>query len=148
MKTPVIVAFGGGTNSAAMLIEMQRRQVIPDLILFADTGGELPETYEFVKVFSRWLQDKGMPKIELVKYKRETLEENCIRSKMLPSLAYGFKSCSQKFKIQPQPPTAPITLASNSKSSTNKSSKLLILYASFHNFFRHKQTRISLKPTK
>ena len=97
MKTPVIVAFGGGTNSAAMLIEMQRRQVIPDLILFADTGGELPETYEFVKVFSRWLQDKGMPKIELVKYKRETLEENCIRSKMLPSLAYGFKSCSQKF---------------------------------------------------
>ena len=102
MKTPVIVAFGGGTNSAAMLIEMQRRKVIPDLILFADTGGGLPETYEFVKVFSSWLQDKGMPKIELVKYKRETLEENCIRSKMLPSLAYGFKSCSQKFKIQPQ----------------------------------------------
>lgn len=102
MKTPCVVAFGGGTNSAAMLIEMQRRGVIPDLILFADTGGELPETYDFVKTFSDWLASNSMPKIEWVKYKRETLEENCIRQKMLPSLAYGFKTCSQKYKIQPQ----------------------------------------------
>ena len=102
MKTPCVVAFGGGTNSAAMLIEMQARGVVPDLILFADTGGELPETYQFVKTFSDWLESKAMPKIEWVKYKRETLEENCIRQKMLPSLAYGFKTCSQKYKIQPQ----------------------------------------------
>ena len=102
MKTPCVVAFGGGTNSAAMLIEMQKRSVIPDLILFADTGGELPETYDFVRAFSNWLVSNNMPKIEWVKYKKETLEENCIREKMLPSLAYGFKGCSQKYKIQPQ----------------------------------------------
>jgi len=35
----LIVAYGAGTNSTAMLIEMQKRNVIPDLILFADTGG-------------------------------------------------------------------------------------------------------------
>ncbi len=74
MKTPVIVAFGGGTNSAAMLIEMQKREVIPDLILFADTGGELPETYKFVDLFSRWLVERKMPEIQTVKYKKETLE--------------------------------------------------------------------------
>ena len=102
MKTPCIVAFGGGTNSAAMLIEMQKRSVIPDLILFADTGGELPETYKFVTEFSKWLEARKMPKIEWVKYKKETLEENCLRVKMLPSLAYGFKGCSHKYKIEPQ----------------------------------------------
>ena len=32
----------------------------------------------------------------------ETLEENCLRVNMLPSIAYGFKSCSGKYKIQPQ----------------------------------------------
>lgn len=102
MKTPCVVAFGGGTNSAAMLIEMRKRSVIPDLILFADTGGELPETYDFIDKFSEWLTKNKMPKVEIVKYERETLEENCIRKNMLPSLAYGLKSCSQKYKIQPQ----------------------------------------------
>jgi hypothetical protein len=102
MKTPCVVAFGGGTNSAAMLIEMRKRSVIPDLILFADTGGELPETYDFIDKFSGWLAKNKMPKVEIVKYERETLEENCIRKNMLPSLAYGLKSCSQKYKIQPQ----------------------------------------------
>jgi len=102
MKTPVVVAFGGGTNSAAMLIEMQRRDVIPDLILFADTGGELPETYDFIQKFSKWLVNHNMPEVVWVKYQKETLEENCIRENMLPSLAYGFKGCFQKYKIQPQ----------------------------------------------
>jgi hypothetical protein len=99
---PVVVSFGGGVNSAAMLIEMVRRKVVPDLIMFADTGGELPETYQFVKDFSVWLEQHGMPSVTWVRYERETLEANCIRQTMLPSLAYGFKGCSQKYKIQPQ----------------------------------------------
>jgi hypothetical protein len=101
-KTPCVVAFGGGTNSAAMLIEMSKRNVVPDLILFADTGGELPETYKFIENFSSWLEANKMPKVDVVRYQKETLEENCIRENMLPSLAYGFKGCSQKYKIQPQ----------------------------------------------
>lgn len=99
---PLVVSFGGGTNSAAMLIEMTRRKVVPDLITFADTGGELPETYTFVKEFSTWLVERGMPEVTWVRYEKETLEANCIRQTMLPSLAYGFKGCSQKYKIQPQ----------------------------------------------
>jgi len=99
---PVVVSFGGGVNSAAMLIEMVRRKVVPDLIMFADTGGELPDTYQFVKDFSVWLEGHGMPAVTWVRYERETLEANCIRQTMLPSLAYGFKGCSQKYKIQPQ----------------------------------------------
>jgi hypothetical protein len=104
----LIVAYGGGVNSSAFLIEFARRKIIPALILFSDTGGERPETYEFIQTFSQWLQDHGLPAIITVKkgfkkgYPEETLEQNCLRKKMLPSIAYGFKTCSEKFKIRAQ----------------------------------------------
>ena len=41
---PLVVAYGLGVNSTAMLGEFANRGVRPDLILFADTGGEKPET--------------------------------------------------------------------------------------------------------
>jgi hypothetical protein len=101
-KNAVVVAsFGGGTDSTAMLIGMWEKGEKVDLILFSDTGGEKPHTYKHIKRFSAWLVEHGMPEILSVRYERETLEENCIRVKGLPSIAYGHKICSQKFKIQP-----------------------------------------------
>lgn len=50
-----IVSFGGGTNSTAMIIGMYLHKIPIDLILFADTGGEQPHTYEFIRVFNAWL---------------------------------------------------------------------------------------------
>jgi len=100
--SPVVVSFGGGTNSAAMLIEMARREVIPDLILFADTGGELPATYQFVNDFSEWLGREGMPGIVTVSKDGPTLEEDCHNRQTLPSVAFGFKSCSDHYKLRPQ----------------------------------------------
>jgi hypothetical protein len=98
------VAYGGGTNSTALLIEMVRLKQPVDVILFADTGGERPETYQYVRIFSDWLVLNGYPPITVVKKggRQETLEENCLRLSMLPSLAYGFKGCSHKYKIEPQ----------------------------------------------
>lgn len=43
-----VVSFGGGTNSTAMIIGMYLHKIPIDLILFADTGGEQPHTYEFM----------------------------------------------------------------------------------------------------
>jgi len=37
---PVVVSYGGGTNSTALLVGMQERDLRPDLILFADPGGD------------------------------------------------------------------------------------------------------------
>ena len=34
--------------------------------------------------------------------RRQTLEQECLRSRSLPSIAYGHKKCSQKYKIAPQ----------------------------------------------
>lgn len=97
-----VASFGGGTDSTAMLIGMWQKKERVDLILFADTGGEKPHTYEHINLFSGWLVGHGMPEIKVVRYKRETLEENCLRIKSLPSIAYGHKKCSLKFKVQPQ----------------------------------------------
>ena len=98
------VSYGGGTNSTAMLVGFVERGIIPDVITFADTGGEKPPTYQYVAFFSKWLVDHGMPKITVVKYdgKYETLEDECLGSGTLPSLAYGYKKCSQKWKLYPQ----------------------------------------------
>lgn len=97
-----VASFGGGTDSTAMLIGMWEKGEKVDLILFADTGGEKPHTYEHIKRFSEWLVKNEMPEITVVRYKRETLEENCLRVNALTSIAYGYKKCSLKFKIQPQ----------------------------------------------
>jgi hypothetical protein len=107
MSKPHIVAFGGGVDSTAMVLGLYEAGRPIDLILFADTGGERPETYAHIQNFSNWLVSKGLPNITVVKRTRrdgslETLEEECHRRKNLPSVAYGFKSCSQKHKIAPQ----------------------------------------------
>lgn len=106
-KQFVAVSYGGGTNSTALLIAMWRIGFRPDIILFANTGGERPDTYDYVHMFSLWLQNKGFPPIHWVMTQNKlgqyyTLEQRCLANKMLPSLAYGYKACSEKHKQRPQ----------------------------------------------
>ena len=101
---PLMVAYGGGINSTAMLVGMAERGIIPDAILFADTGGERPETLAYVAMVSDWCVAHGMPAIVTVNgaKKYESLEAECLGSETLPSIAYGFKRCSLKWKVEPQ----------------------------------------------
>ncbi|MEI5998268.1 phosphoadenosine phosphosulfate reductase [Paraburkholderia bengalensis] len=102
--SPVVVAYGMGTNSVALLVGMHERGERPDLILSADTGGERPQTYEHRDMMDEWCKKVGFPPIVTIRKggRAETLEENCLRMSMLPSIAYGFKGCSLKFKREPQ----------------------------------------------
>lgn len=68
MKTPLVVSFGAGVNSTAMLCGFAERGIRPDAILFADTGGERPETYRFLDTMDVWLAQNGMPNIIRVRY--------------------------------------------------------------------------------
>ena len=102
-----VVGYGGGTDSTAMLIGLWRHHVPVDLILFADPGAEQPHTYAYLDTMSRWLENHGMPAITRVWYtekngQRLTLEQECLRSGTLPSIAYGYKKCSLKHKVAPQ----------------------------------------------
>ena len=102
---PLAVSFGGGVNSVAMLVGLAERELRPDLILFADTKSEFPETYDLVARASHWCVERGWPAIDIVaktfKGAHEGLEIECLRKLMLPGLAYGTRSCSIKHKGQP-----------------------------------------------
>ena len=97
----------GGSNSAALLVGLYNHHIPVDLITFADTGAEQPHTYQFIVTMNEWLAAHDMPQITVVENvdrygNRLTLEMECLRSHTLPSIAYGYKRCSQKHKIGPQ----------------------------------------------
>lgn len=100
----ILVSYGGGTNSTAMLIGFRNKGIIPDYIIFSDTGGEWPETYEHIEQMQSWCEDNDFPEITIVRYRDKNgnalvLEDECLKHKQLPSIAYGWKSCSQKYKM-------------------------------------------------
>ena len=106
-RQPLVVAYGLGVDSTAMLIGMKQLGLRPDLILFADTGNEKPDTYYYAPIFQQWLRDAGFPQFEVVRYEPkfadyDTLYGNCWQNETLPSLAFGRKSCSIKWKREPQ----------------------------------------------
>ena len=108
---PLVVNWGAGVDSTAVLVELTRRSITPDLVIFADTGSEKPETYQFVGTFDHWLTSHGMPGVTIVRRAKSkpsktgpgytTIEGNCLQNKTLPSLAFRRKSCSLKWKAEP-----------------------------------------------
>lgn len=106
-EIPLVIADGLGVNSTALLIQLSRSDVRPDLILFADTGSEKPETYAYLEIRRNWLRRVGFPDLIVVRRRGvrvpdQSLEDQCLRTGTLPSLAYGGKSCSLKWKVAPQ----------------------------------------------
>ncbi|MEN0095933.1 MAG: hypothetical protein AAGB30_11160 [Pedobacter sp.] len=106
-----MLAYGLGVDSTAVLVELEKRKVRPDAILFADVGNEKQETYEYLPIIQDWLKKVGFPPVTVVKYIPQnfknwppyySLGENCLTNGTLPSLAFGFKSCSLKWKVTPQ----------------------------------------------
>jgi len=96
------LVFGAGVNSVALAIEIVKRGLPLDHILFSDTLGEKPETYQYIDTFSTWLLANSAPPVtRLQPYRPEGLYGECIRLKRLPSIVYGFKSCSEKWKRRP-----------------------------------------------
>lgn len=104
----LVVCFGGGVDSTAMLVALHVARIVPDVITFADTGGEKPETLAHVDRMQAVLESWGFPRISVVRKatKADTgyadLEGNCTSNETLPSLAFGMKSCSIKWKQGPQ----------------------------------------------
>lgn len=103
----VIVSYGSGTNSTAMLVGLWERGERPDAITFSDTGGEKPHTYEHLQEVRAWCAKIGFPDIETLKGDMPqqlidgSLEAECLRLGALPSKAYGFSACSDKWKVEP-----------------------------------------------
>lgn len=100
---PLILNFGGGVDSSALACKLREAEIVPDLVIFSDTGNERPETYAWIAHFSQAMRSWGWPAVEIVRYAPVrapyfTLFENCIVNKTVPSLAFGAGGCSLKFK--------------------------------------------------
>jgi len=61
-STPQVLSYGGGTQSAALAL-MSASGLLPrlDLVVFADTQGELPETYQYIEYVRPILDRAGIP---------------------------------------------------------------------------------------
>jgi len=103
---PFMMSFGGGTNSMAMLIGIKKKRLRkPDWILMADPGAEMPHTYRYIDIAQKWLKENKFPPITMVKYMNpdySSLEDEITKKKTLPAKAFGFSTCSMKWKAQPQ----------------------------------------------
>lgn len=107
--SPIIVSWGKGTDSSAklvLLVAMKERGDLharPDCIMFADTGSEKPSTNEYS--LTEFLLAHGFPapvyisKAARGTSKHSSLGGQCLTTRQMPSLAYGGKSCSIKWKI-------------------------------------------------
>lgn len=101
-----VLNYGLGTNSTALAIEATRRGIIFDLVVAADTGDERQHSYRYSKLFSKWLVRGGQPPITWVKWIRKDgsfvpLSQFSLRTRTLPSKAYGLSGCTSKWKQQP-----------------------------------------------
>lgn len=92
------LSYGGGTQSTAMLLmclegELER----PDYVVFADTGSEMPHTYEVVEIMKERCKEAGL---EFVTVKaKKPLDEAYFAKGGLPVI--GIRSCTSKWKIEP-----------------------------------------------
>lgn len=107
-----MISFGAGVNSVAMTI-MLVESGWHGPIMFADTGGEHPETYCHLAYFEKeYLKPRGLEitqlspvtHTELYDDKRlgrlaNTLEEYCLKRGIIPLLAMRW--CSTQFKRAP-----------------------------------------------
>jgi hypothetical protein len=99
-----IWAYGGGLNSTAGVLGCIERGETVDLCIMSDTGGEKPETYAHLKKWKEFLAKHGIPFFLVTntfQQRPQTLESFCLRRNKMPAVAYGFKTCSTKFKIDP-----------------------------------------------
>jgi len=100
------VSFGAGVNSVAMVIVLAQEGWRGPLV-FADTGGERPDTYCYIRYFEdNYLKPNGMTVTWLhpgSEYHgpdaQVSLEEFCLRKGIIPLLAIRW--CSAKWKIEP-----------------------------------------------
>ncbi len=118
VRTPeapmIVVSYGGGVNSVAVLVELHRQGRVPTAIVMADPGSEHAATEHYRDVvLPPWLSRVGFPRVTVVSRaeegrlregvsRHESLEEECTRIAALPSIAYGWKKCSAKYKGESQ----------------------------------------------
>lgn len=106
LDRPLMVSIGMGVDAIAATIALVRLGVPIQLAIFADTGGERPETYAYIEIFDQWLRRNagiGLTIVRLVPVKSDydTLEQQLLKNGTIPPAALGPKTCSIRWKQEP-----------------------------------------------
>ena len=94
------LSFGGGVNTVALMVMLIREGAPLDGVIFADTGGETPDTYRSVEVAKEYLGEHGVPFTTVQARPRETdLYGTALRRRVIPSVQWRW--CTRDFKVRP-----------------------------------------------
>lgn len=103
-----MISFGGGVNSTAMVILLARAGWRGPIV-FADTGAELPETYEHIERFAEWVKQFDLEITRLHPHERphlykwkingRTLVEFCVEQRWVPM--WTWRLCRTEWKLRP-----------------------------------------------
>jgi hypothetical protein len=95
-----ILSFGGGVNSGALLVLLLEEGLPLDEVLFADTGGELPETYAFIDTVRNYLLQFGIPfRTVMNRIHGRDLYSTCMERRVIPSTIWRWST--RDFKVRP-----------------------------------------------
>lgn len=97
-----VLSLGGGTQSTAMLLMIAEGSLPkPDLVIFADTGSEMPYTIDHIEnVCKPFIRDVLEIPFFVARSHRGALHEDYMSKKSIP--IPGVRSCTGNFKIDPQ----------------------------------------------
>jgi hypothetical protein len=94
-----ILSLGAGVNSSAVLVLASQKRVQVDEAVFADTGGEHPETYGYIEQVLQPLCDRSAIPLVIVRAQRPPLYDSFFAHQAIPSRYYRF--CTREWKIYP-----------------------------------------------
>ena len=95
-----ILSFGAGVNTVALMVMLIKQGSPLDGVVFADTGGETPATYEAVRVARDYLEGHGVPFTVVSSRPKETdLYGTALRRRVIPSAKWRW--CTRDFKVRP-----------------------------------------------
>ena len=95
-----ILSFGAGVNTVALMVMLVRDGAPLDGVIFADTGGETPATYDSVEVARNYLANHHIPLTVVCARPRKTdLYGTALRRRVIPSVQWRW--CTRDFKVTP-----------------------------------------------
>lgn len=95
-----ILSFGAGVNTFALMVMLVQNSEPLDSVVFADTGGETPATYEALDVAKDYLASHKVPFVMVEARPRSTdLYGTAWRRRVIPSVQWRW--CTRDFKVNP-----------------------------------------------
>ena len=95
-----ILSFGGGVNTVALMVMLIQDRSPLDGVVFADTGGETPETYEAVEFAKSYVAEFQIPfTVVQARPHNSDLYGTAQRRRVIPSVQWRW--CTRDFKVNP-----------------------------------------------